>query len=94
MSRYNKIMTGPRFTTLDGNILNLIKSFSDSETKFYMSNKELGEVMIADPSTIQRSIDKLVTSGLVKKEIIYIDAKPQRILTCQKEALRRLLDLK
>lgn len=94
MSRHNKIMMGPRFNTLDGNILNLIRSFSEAGTKFYMSNKELAEIMIADPSTIQRSIDRLIAVGLVTKEIIYIAAKPQRHLVYQKEAVQnKLLNL-
>ena len=91
MSRHNKTMTGPRFSTLDGNILNLIRSFTEANTKFYMSNKELAEIMIADPSTIQRSIDRLIAVGLVTKEIIYIAAKPQRYLVYQKDAVQRLL---
>ena len=94
MSKYNKIMMSPRFNTLDGNILNLIRSFSEAGQKFYMSNKELSETMIADPSTIQRSIDRLIAVGLVTKEIIYIAAKPQRHLIYQNAAVQsKLLDL-
>jgi DNA-binding MarR family transcriptional regulator len=94
MSKYNKIMTGPRLTTLDGNILNLIRSFSETKTKFFISNKELGEIMIADPSTVQRSIDRLIAVGLVQKEIIYVGSKPQRILTYQKDMVqKKLLDI-
>jgi DNA-binding MarR family transcriptional regulator len=92
MSKHNKIMAGPRFNSLDGNILNLIRSFSESNAKFYMSNKELAEIMIADPSTIQRSIDRLIAVGLVTKEIIYIAAKPQRLLAYQSEAIQKLLE--
>lgn len=93
MSKHNKIMTGPRFNTLDGNILNLVRSFSRTDTKFFMSNKELAEIMIADPSTVQRSIDRLIAVGLINKEIIYIGAKPQRLLTYQKEAAQKLLNI-
>lgn len=93
MSKYNKIMHGPRFNTLDGIILNLVISFSRTNTKFYMSNKQLSEIMIADPSTVQRSIDRLIAVGLLKKEIIYIGAKPQRILTYQEEAVQQVLNL-
>ena len=93
MSKHNKIMTGPRFNTLDGNILNLIRSFSETESKFFMSNKELAEIMIADPSTIQRSIDRLIAVGLVTKEIIYVGAKPQRLLTYKADAIKQLIDL-
>ena len=92
MSKYNKIMTGPRFNTLDGNILNIVRSFSESGTKFFMSNKELGEIMIADPSTVQRSVDRLIAVGLVKKEIVYVGSKPQRLLTYQKDAVNNILE--
>ena len=93
MNNHNKIMTGPRFNTLDAAILNLIKSFKDSNTSFFMSNKELGEIMVADPSTVHRSIDRLINAGLVKKEKIYIGNKPQRQLTYLPEAIEQLLVL-
>lgn len=93
MSKYNKIMSGVRFNIIDGNILNLVRSFARTNTKFYMSNRQLAEIMIADPSTIQRSIDRLVSLGLLKKEIIYVGPKPQRLLTYQKDAVQQLLNL-
>lgn len=93
MSKYNKIMPGTRFSTLDGNILNLVRSFDRTNAKFYMSNKQLAEIMIADPSTIQRSIDRLIAAGLLQKEILYMGPKPQRLLTYQKEAVQKLLNL-
>lgn len=93
MNNHNKIMPTPRFTTLDVSILCLIKSFYESKTKFYMSNKELGEIMIADPSTIQRSIDRLIAVGLVKKEIIYAGPKPQRFLTYAEDTVNSFFKL-
>lgn len=93
MSKHNKIMPGARFNTLDGNILSLVRSFARTNTKFYMSNKQLAEIMIADPSTIQRSIDRLIATGLISKEIIYIGSKPQRLLLYQHDAVQKLLDL-
>ena len=93
MSKYNKIMTGQRFNTLDANILSLIRSFARTDTRFFMSNKELADVMVADPSTVQRSIDRLIAVGLVNKEIIYIGSRPQRILTYQQDAVKKLLEL-
>lgn len=93
MSKHNKIMPGTRFNTIDGNILSLVRSFYCTETKFYMSNKELAEIMIADPSTIQRSIDRLLAAGLLTKEVTYINAKPQRLLIYQQAAVQRLLEL-
>ena len=93
MSKYNRIMPGSRFNTIDGNILNLVRSFARTNTKFYMSNKQLAEIMIADPSTIQRSIDRLIAAKLLSKEIIYINAKPQRLLIYQQAAVQQLLEL-
>ena len=94
LTKHNRIMPGPRFNTLDGNILNLVRSFSESETPFYMSNKELSEVMIADPSTIQRSIDRLINAGLLSKEITYSNSKQHRTLTYQPQAVQALIDLR
>lgn len=93
MSNHNKIMIGPGFNTLDASILNLIKSFSDSNIKFYMSNKELGEIMVADPATVQRSVDRLLGAKLITKEITYCGHQKRRILTYQPEAVNKLLDL-
>ena len=94
LTKYNRIMPGPRFNTLDGNILNLVRSFSETNTPFYMSNKELSEVMTADPSTIQRSIDRLVNAGLLSKEITYSNSKQHRMLTYVPQAVQNLIDLK
>jgi predicted transcriptional regulator len=91
MNNHNKIMTGPRFNTLDAAILNLIKSFKDSNTSFFISNKELGEIMVADPSTVQRSVDRLANAGLIKKENIYVGNKPQRRLIYMPEATEQFL---
>lgn len=84
ISLYNKTQTEVRFTTLDATLLNLLRSFSETKTEFYMSNKELSQIMVADPSTIQRSIDKLVDMKFVIKKIIYVDNRPKRILAYQK----------
>jgi DNA-binding MarR family transcriptional regulator len=85
MNQHNKTMITPRFTTLDASILCLVKSFYESKTKFYVSNKELGEIMVADPSTIQRSVDRLIAVGLVSKKTIYAGSRPQRLLTYEEK---------
>lgn len=94
LSKYNRIMPGPRFNTLDGNILNLIRSFSETDTPFFMSNKELADVMIANPSTIQRSIDRLVNAKLISKEITYSNSKQHRVLTYLPQAMQNIIDLR
>ena len=93
MDRYNKIMPGTKFKTIDGCILNIVKSFSENGAKFFMSNEELGRITISNASTVQRSVDRLVAAGLLKKENTYTAGKPQRILIYQKEAVQNLLDL-
>ena len=91
MSIYNKTQSKIRFTTLDATLLNLIRSFSETKTEFYMSNKELGQILIADPSTIQRSIDKLVDSALIKKQVVYVNNRPKRVLSYQTDKVGELL---
>lgn len=91
MSIYNKTQSKIRFTTLDATLLNLIRSFSETKTEFYMSNKELGQILIADPSTIQRSIDKLVDSALIKKQVVYVNNRPKRVLSYQTDKIGELL---
>lgn len=90
MSLYNKTQSKVRFTTLDAMILNLVRSFSESKTEFFMSNKELGQIMIADPSTVQRSVDRLVDKELITKKIVYVDNRPKRVLNYQKEKVGEL----
>ena len=87
MSLYNKTYPRVRFNTLDGMILNLLRSFSETKTEFYMSNKELGQIMIADPGTVQRSVDRIVSLGLAEKKTRYVGKKPQRILVYKKEVV-------
>ena len=91
MNIYNKTQSKIRFTTLDATLLNLIRSFSETKTEFYMSNKELGQILIADPSTIQRSIDKLVDSALIKKQVVYVNNRPKRVLSYQMDKIGELL---
>lgn len=93
MSTHNKIMMGERFTTLDAAILNLVKSFSDSNTNFYFSNQELGDIMVADPQTVQRSINKLLAAKLITKHITHIGKKTCRVLTYDSDAVNELLEL-
>ena len=94
-SKYNRLVADhkTRLTILDANILSLLKSFARAKAQFYMSNKELGEIMISDPTTIQRSINRLIAVGLVKKETMYMGQKPQRILTYQEQAIKNIINL-
>lgn len=93
MSKHNKIMPGPRFNTIDGNILSIVKSFYDSGSVFFMSNQQLANITISSQSAVKRSIDRLLQAGLIKKENHYVAGKPQRILIYQQDEVQKMLDL-
>ena len=93
LNKHNDLLPDPRLTLLDGTILCLAKSFYETDQKLYMSNKELGKLLLSDPGTIQRSIDRLVTAGLISKEKEYIASKQRRYLTYKPEAVNNLLNL-
>ena len=93
LNKHNDLLPNPRLTFLDGAILCLAKSFYESDRKLYMSNKELSKLFLSDPCTIQRSIDRLVTAGLLTKEKEYMASKPRRYLTYKPDAVGNLLNL-
>lgn len=93
LNKHNNLLPDPRLTLMDGAILCLAKSFYETDQKLYMSNKELGNLFLADPGTIQRSIDRLSAAGLITKEKEYIGAKQRRYLTYKPEAVANLLRL-
>lgn len=93
LSKHNDLLPNPRLTFLDGAILCLAKSFYESDSKLYMSNKELSKLFLSDPGTIQRSIDRLVAAGLLSKEKEYVGSKQRRYLTYKPDAVGNLLDL-
>ena len=94
INTHNNIMPGDKLTLLDGSLICLIKSFQDNNQQFYISNKELAKIFIANESTIQRSINKLTNMGLLKTEKVYSGQQPRRYLTYDKEKLQELLQLK
>lgn len=93
LNNHNNLLPSPRLTFLDGAILCLAKSFYEADRKLYMSNKELSKLFLSDPCTIQRSIDRLITAGLLSKEKEYIASKQRRYLTYKPEAVNNLLNL-
>ena len=91
MHQYNRTIIGSRLNIMDANILSIVKSFSESGTNFFMSNKELGDITISDASTVQKSINRLIGIGLLKKETIYDGKRPRRVLIYQADAVNHLL---
>lgn len=94
ITQHNNIMPGERMTLLDGTLLCLIKSFQDKKQKFYMSNKEIGKLCASNESTVQRSINKLVSMGLIHSEKIYCGQQPRRYLTYNEWTLQEFIETK
>ena len=94
INKHNNLIPGDKLTFLDGALICLIKSFQDNDQKFFISNKELAKIFIANESTIQRSINKLTKIGLLHSEKIYSGQLPRRYLTYDKSKLQELLNIK
>ena len=94
INTYNNIIPGDKLTFIDGALICFIKSFQDHNQRFYVSNKELSRIFVANESTIQRSINKLTNMGLLKTEKVYSGQHPRRYLSYDKEKLRELLEFK
>ena len=71
MQTYNTIMPGKKFTLLDANLLCIVKSFHESNNKFYMSNEQLSKLLFSCEKTVRTSINRLCDAQLLKKE--YMD---------------------
>lgn len=91
ITRHNNIMPGERMTLLDGVILCLVKSFQDKNKKLYMSNKEIGKLCASNESTIQRSINRLLSMQLIQAEKIYCGQQPRRYLTYNEWTLQEFI---
>ena len=93
INTHNNLIPGDKLTFLDGALICFIKSFQDRDQKFFVSNKELSRIFVANESTIQRSINKLTKMGLLHSEKIYSGQLPRRYLTYDKSKLQELLNL-
>lgn len=91
LDRHNNIAPGARFSLLDAAILCFVKSFHENCQPFYISNKELSSIFLADANTIQRSLDRLVAAGLITKRKEYVGKVPRRYLDYCPEAVDMLL---
>ena len=93
INTHNNIIPGEKLTFLDGALICFIKSFQDRGQQFFVSNKELAKIFIANESTIQRSINKLTKMGFLHSEKIYSGQLPRRYLTYDKTKMQELLNL-
>ena len=93
INTHNNIIHEDKLTFLDGALICFIKSFQDNNQKFFVSNKELAKIFVANESTVQRSINKLTKMGLLHSEKSYIGQLPRRYLTYDEDKLQNLLNL-
>ena len=94
INKHNNIMPGERLTFLDGALLCFIKSFQDKGQKFYMSNKELSKLFISNESTIQRSINRMISMQLLSSEKVYFGQTPRRYLTYNAWTIEEMIKAK
>ena len=93
INTYNNLIPGDKLTFLDGALICFIRSFQDHNQKFFVSNKELSRIFVANESTIQRSINRLTKLGFIHSEKSYINQIPRRYLTYSEAKLQELLNL-
>lgn len=93
LKRSNDLLPDSNFSTLDGNILCMVRSFNESGYVFFMSDKELADINITSEKTIQRSIKRLCAAGLLTSRQDYTGGARRRYLEYSHTALQELLDL-
>ena len=91
MKIHNNIMPGPKFTLLDYNILCLVRSFYESNQKFYMSNEQLAELFFSCEKTVRSSIKRLEDSWFITKELIDGNRRKGRYLYYQKDVVEKFI---
>ena len=94
LKRHNEIIPNSKFTTLDGNILCMIRSFAEKGQLFYMSEREIAANNITSEKTVQRSIKRLCEAGLLKSKLDYSTGTRRRYLEYQPKAVQELINLK
>lgn len=88
----NTIMTTDKFTLLDYNLLCLVRSFYDSNKKFYMTNEQLSKIFFASERTVRYSIERLCKHEFLSKEFIENNRLKGRYLIYQKDNVERFIE--
>ena len=79
-----------KFTLVDARIINLVRSYSRTGQTFFASNQYLAEKCFTTPSTIQKSINKLISYNLIIKTMEYPNGHKKRTLVYNEEAAEQL----
>lgn len=91
MKIHNNIIPEDKFTLLDLSILCLARSFSNTGNKFYMTNKQLGDYLMATEKTVQTSINRLCAAGFILKEQFYAFGIKKRNLVYNAQAVQNFV---
>lgn len=78
-----------RFTLIDARIISLVHSYDYSNKTFFASNQYLAEKCYSTPATIQKSINKLYSHGLINKNVSCINGRKQRILVYNEDGAKK-----
>jgi transcriptional antiterminator len=70
-----------KFTLVDARIISLVHSYTYADKTFFASNQYLAEKCFTTATTIQKSINKLCTYGLIDKKVFCVNGKKQRNLS-------------
>lgn len=76
-----------KFTLVDAMIMSLIHSYNYSNKPFFASNDYLARICFSTPATIQKSINRLCTHGLIDKQVNCANKRKQRFLTYNEAAV-------
>lgn len=68
LKRSNEVIPDSKFTTLDGIILCMVKSFADANIPCFISINEISNITLSSKSSVQRSIKRLCSANLLQRK--------------------------
>lgn len=87
----NTIMTDPKISMLDCNLLCLIRSFHDSSKQCYMTNEQLAKTFLSCEKTIKTALNRLYWRNFIKREEVNQDGTKKRILIYQPQEVNKFI---
>lgn len=94
MKAYNDTnQTSEKFNLIDARIMSLIRSYDFSDQTFFASNQYLAEQCFTTAATIQKSINKLYSHDLIKKNVCCVNGIKKRILIYNADGVKKFADM-
>ena len=81
-----------KFTLVDSRIISLVHSYNYYNQTFFASNEYLANKCLTTPATIQKSINRLISHGLIEKRVSHVNGKKQRTLIYNEEGSKIFKD--